>query len=624
MKHRILLVEDSPTQAMRAKDLLEEAGFAVEVAENGKIGLEKATSSIPDLIITDILMPVMNGYEMTQALKADPLTAGLPILLLTGQDQPQDIIRGLEVGADHFVTKPYDDGYLLGRLEGLFASLEKARLGHLMEQQQLQHFTREVGVTLSRKKILKSLLLAISHVTHCQALGLYLHKPGEGRFMFIVSNSLLDRGIGERIETEMDKIADRLQFEAPGSKPLQTFAVVAETDEPVAEDPQTLTNSSFFVPLLVEGQPASLLSIFSEKEEAFDLTHLRFLFDMGQLAVESLSHVRLGDETELRLSSVKVMVIEDSPTQAAQVRIILEAVGYEVVVATTGNQGIKMAKESPPDVVILDVVLPDIDGYTVCRRLRQQHAAHIPILMLTERQAVEDMVDGLEVGADDYLAKPFEELVFLARIKALVRIKRLQDELQRRLEEEQHSHWLMKQLAISDFLTSLFNRYYFMDMLEREFSLAQRYHTPLSCILVDIDHFKKVNDSYGHSFGDDVLKGVAETLQKNVRRPDIVARYGGEEFSILLPMCDAEGAFILAERLRRLVESLRWEHESGQVQVTISIGVADFSEDHVLTRPEDLLSYADQAIYQAKEDGRNRVLIFDPASWKEGKDGKGG
>ena len=304
--------------------------------------------------------------------------------------------------------------------------------------------------------------------------------------------------------------------------------------------------------------------------------------------------------------SAHILLVEDSPTQAQQVGLLLESAGYEVSVASTGDEALEMIQELGPDLVILDVILPDMDGYTVCRRIRKQVLSYIPVLMLTQRADVEDRVDGLEVGADDYLAKPFDEREFLARVAALLRIKQLQDELQHRLQNERRAYESLRQIALTDSLTKLYNRHHFAEMLQREFDTAQRYGTPLACIMIDIDHFRHFNNRYGHAIGDWVLQGVAQLLMENVRRVDVVARYGGEEFVILLPMSNLTAATETATRLRQLVENQRWGSPAGPLKITISLGVAAFPEAAV-DRAEDLVDYADQALLRAKANGRNRV-----------------
>jgi two-component system cell cycle response regulator len=306
-----------------------------------------------------------------------------------------------------------------------------------------------------------------------------------------------------------------------------------------------------------------------------------------------------------------ILLIEDSPTQARYTGLLLEGEGYEVMFAETGKKGVDLAESEKPDLIILDVVLPDLDGFSVCRRIRQRSPLYTPILMFTEQRTdIEDKVDGLAVGADDYLNKPFDDREMLARVASLLRIREVIENLYSRLTDGEQSYQTLRQLALTDRLTGLYNRHYFAEELNKQFVLTHRYNTPLSCIMTDIDFFRDVNTRYGHPAGDWVLQEVAGLIKNQMREGDIVARYGGEEFVILLPMTDLNGAAELAERLRMQVEERVWEHPShGKMQITISFGVALFPAPYI-NAADQLVECADKALYEAKNNGRNRVEIY--------------
>ena len=310
-------------------------------------------------------------------------------------------------------------------------------------------------------------------------------------------------------------------------------------------------------------------------------------------------------------SAESIMCVEDSPTQAAQIRHILSTEGYQVHVAVNGYESLSMARELNPDLVVLDIMLPDIDGYSVCRKLRSQSTVYVPILMLSARQEVEDRLDGLEVGADDYLPKPFDTRELLARVKSLLRIKRLNDDLNERLSEAQESFNVWRQVAVTDHLTGLYNRHYLQKMLQEEVAVSGRYGTPLACIMLDIDHFRDFNNTHGHLVGDEVLKGLSLILGKDSRNSDVIARYGGEEFVLLLPMTDLEAAAKKARRLCAEVCATPLASEAGSLHVTISLGVASLPDEEITT-PLKLIAKADRALYMAKKGGRNRVVALGP------------
>ena len=309
----------------------------------------------------------------------------------------------------------------------------------------------------------------------------------------------------------------------------------------------------------------------------------------------------------------RLLLVEDSQAQGAHVKTILERSGYKVDWASSGIEGLRLARTNAPELVILDVVMEDLDGFAVCRWLKlHEDTRDIPILMLTVKSDLEHKVEGLQTGADDYLAKPFEPRELEARVFALLRTKAAQAELRKRNTQLESMLHNVEALAVTDPLTGLFNRRRFMDVLRREFAVTKRYRNALSCVMIDLDHFKAVNDGFGHVAGDTVLKLVATKLNENVREVDVVTRYGGEEFVILLPHTSKEGARLVAIRIADVIRKLSFDFEAGQASLTASFGVADVG-DVPGDNPEDLVKAADAAMYEAKRLGRDRVVMYEPA-----------
>jgi two-component system cell cycle response regulator len=306
----------------------------------------------------------------------------------------------------------------------------------------------------------------------------------------------------------------------------------------------------------------------------------------------------------------RLLLVEDNQTQGAYVKETLERSGYEVDWASSGIEGLKLARANGPQLVILDVVMEDMDGFAVCRWLKlHEETRDIPVLMLTIKSRLEDKVEGLQTGADDYLPKPFEAPELEARVFALLRAKAAQVELRKRNTQLESMLHNVEALAVTDPLTGLFNRRRFMDVLRREFAVTKRYQNALSCILIDLDHFKDINDQFGHMAGDAVLKEVATKLVEHVREVDVVTRYGGEEFVILLPHTPKEGARQVAERIAEVIRGLSFEFDGGRASLSASFGVSDIG-DVSADDPEQLVKAADAALYEAKQQGRDRVIVF--------------
>lgn len=306
------------------------------------------------------------------------------------------------------------------------------------------------------------------------------------------------------------------------------------------------------------------------------------------------------------MAKAKILLVEDSETQAKSTRTFLERSGYDVVWAENGMAAFKLAKTQPVDLVLLDRVLPDMDGNEVCRWLKlDQDTRVIPIIMLTVRDSATDKVTGLESGADDYLPKPYNEVELNARIYAALRTKTLQDELRRKNRQLEDMLTRVETLAITDPLTGLFNRRRFESILELEFKKTLRYQTPLSCLMIDIDHFKQINDSFGHHVGDIVLKEVALLVQRCIREVDTAARWGGEEFAVLVPTATKEQAVQPAKRIMKTVAEHVYPDVLGR-KITVSIGIADVPNPQI-DSGQRLVQLADLAMYEAKKKGRNRI-----------------
>jgi diguanylate cyclase (GGDEF)-like protein len=295
-----------------------------------------------------------------------------------------------------------------------------------------------------------------------------------------------------------------------------------------------------------------------------------------------------------------IAVVDDDAAIRRLVRLMLSRSGYQSFECTTGDEARQELLSRPWDLAILDRKLPDMDGLALCRELKSKAEFRARyIVILTGEAEQQDKIEGLELGADDYVTKPFNYTELLARVRAGKRIVDLQKELMetnRRLEL----------LSITDGLTKLHNHRYFQDELARAFEESQRYNRPLSLAMIDIDFFKKINDTYGHAVGDDVLKAVAKLYKQSVRSTDLVARYGGEEFAVMMPETELPDACVFAEKIRALVASTPVPTQAGDVPATISIGVASVPQARIHS-PKELIVVADKALYRAKKNGRNQV-----------------
>ncbi len=299
-----------------------------------------------------------------------------------------------------------------------------------------------------------------------------------------------------------------------------------------------------------------------------------------------------------------ILLVEDNAVSRLLLTKILVNAGYEVVPVEDGRKALELFKEKFFPIVVTDWTMPGMDGLELCKAIRKDtRRGYVFIVMLTARDSKDDIVTGLEAGADDYLAKPVNSAELVARIKAGIRVLELERSLKKANEE-------IRLLSITDPLTGAFNRCYLTERLSQEIARSIRYRHPLSMALCDIDYFKKVNDTYGHQAGDEVLKSFVRSVKKSLRRDvDWVVRYGGEEFLIILPETDINGAWLTAERLRSTVSKQVAKVNGNEIRITASFGVTGFDsgtpEEKISI--ETLIFKVDKHLYNSKQNGRNMV-----------------
>jgi len=302
-----------------------------------------------------------------------------------------------------------------------------------------------------------------------------------------------------------------------------------------------------------------------------------------------------------------VLIIDDSEAVREKIMKTLETRGLfsRFYQAEDGLEGFKKLLASPVDIILCDLEMPRMDGFKFLGMMKgRPEVADTPVIILTGNDDRELKIKGLEQGACDFITKPFDPEELVARMKVHLKIKHLQDDLKR-------SNELLLELSNTDHLTGLFNRRFLMESLDKEFQRARRKDGQVALLLLDIDHFKRVNDTHGHLQGDVVLQKVALHIQKELRSYDVAARYGGEEFVAVLPDTSLKEAFNVADRIRLSVQGMRFAGSLSEERVTVSLGVAMYPSP-CYEDIDGLLRASDEALYQAKERGRNRVVVSDP------------
>ena len=454
-KPRILIVDDEPLNVKLLAANLAREQYETIPAYGGNEALKLIASESPDLILLDIMMPEINGYEVAKRIKDDPETSDIPLILVTALDGTDNKIRGLEAGADEFLNKPVCVPELLVRVKSLL------RTRQYQSQLKTHRYSRSFFGT-----------------------------------------------------SESEKRPDPKGVELPS-----------------------------------------------------------------------------------------ILLVEDDDKDAKLIQAHLHGEQYQIEQVANGEETILRARQGNIDLIMLDLLLPDINGFEVCRQLKEmEQTRNTQIAVITSLHDLESKIRGIELGVDDYLVKPINQQELKVRVRALLKKKANLDSLNANYEMAVHS-------SITDKLTGLHNQAYFKHFLDFEIRRSVRQKSQLALLMIDIDDFKQCNDTLGHLAGDQILREVGQLIRANVRDIDLPARYGGEEFAVVMPFTDSEGAQKSAERLRQVVH----EHASADNSIpanrlSVSIGVAFCPTDDQST--EGLIQKADNALYEAKKDGKNRVCCF--------------
>jgi len=455
-KRKILIVDDDPTSLKILESMLPSEKYEIIIATNGKEALQAAFDQFPDLVLLDIMMPDMDGFDVTRTIKRDPRTKDTPVILVTALDDPENKITGLEAGAEELLNKPIHSTELLARV-----------------------------------------------------------------------NSML------RLKQYRDQLSIR-----------------------------TMTGVSYSnIPKLQE-------DVYKPKEEI-----------------------------------PLILLVEDNELDARVVENAMKDQPYRLEVVTRGEDVFNRLRHDNVDLILLDIILPDLDGFEICRRLKENHR-DIQVVIVTCLDDLDSKIKGVEFGADDYLVKPIVGRELKARIRVLLEKKGHLDSLRSHYEAALDS-------AILDWLTGLYNHGYFQQFLDYELKRALHQGFPVGLIMIDVDDFKIYNDTLGHSAGDAILRELGQVVRNIIREVDLAARYGGEEFAVVLPYTNGENAKIVAKRIHGAITSHDFFHDES-IELhnpTVSMGISVFPEE--ASTKKELIEKADKMLYKAKQQGKNQFCIFE-------------
>ena len=481
MNKRVLVIDDSKTQLVSLQMSLQKDGFDVITAGNGMEGVSRAFRDTPDIVVSDVMMPELNGYQLCRLLKNNKETSDIPIILLTSMDQPQDRFWGIRAGADRYLVKSSD-----------FSILKETI--HLL--------LKNSKTSIPKKKDLPK-------------------NHGAADW--------------ESIKSSLNQLLDRLLFESTLSNEVGRLANFIHDRNKLLGEASLLVNS------LIDYSSLCLC--------LFDINVTKLYIELKQpMSDEDISEIK---------SHILLDIHDKQKTDEAEIHFLNNSSPID----NKADNKITARLSAPLN--IHNENIGNISLYTTKSQAFDKESENIIRLLATDFSMV-------------------------------FKLMLLYDET--------------RHLSITDGLTKLYNSRYFKEMFEMEFERAKRFKKNLSMIILDIDHFKSINDTYGHLQGDSVLKEVGYILKQSVRKVDFVARYGGEEFAVLAIDTDIDNTCILAEKIRKQIEFHRFKAEKNPLKVTVSLGIASISED--VSNYLDLIKRADDSLYKAKEGGRNRVCVF--------------
>ncbi|MDJ0782516.1 MAG: response regulator [Desulfosarcinaceae bacterium] len=596
----ILVVEDNALNMKLVRGLLGLRDYRLLEASDAELALQLAERETPDLILMDIQLPGMDGLTATRRLKAIDRLQHVPVVALTSYAMAGDEAKAAEAGCDGYITKPIDTRSFLGKVEKHLspsgdpnAAAEKpAAASPAASRLRNQPLVLVVDDEPKNVKLLTAKLADQSYTIKAAFNGaealemVHRHSPD-----LILLDVMMPGMDGYEVTQQLK------QNEATKAIPI---IMITALDGPEDKERGMAVGAQEFLTKPVntaelQARVGSMLRLKQFKEQLESRRESKAQFGRGSTAVSEQSRSRRSH----------ILLVEDDQKDVKLLESVLQESPCELRVTASAEDALKIIEDGwRVDLLLLDVILPGMSGFDLCRRLkRDPHQQDIQVVLITCLDDLESRIRGVELGADDFLVKPVDSRELRARVRVLLEKKHSIDKLRSDYAEALNS-------AINDGLTGLYNRTYFTRFLEQEILRSNRQGYAVGLLMVDLDDFKRVNDTMGHLEGDRVLQETARLLRDGVREIDLTARYGGEEFAIVFPYADPDGLRRAAHRLLGAVGAHRFFREpiNGLNKVTASMGLALYPQNAASVA--ELIEAADAMLYEAKQQGKNRLRVF--------------
>ena len=581
-KKTVLVVEDNDMNMKLTRDLLSLLDCDVLEANDAESGLKLVRDQRPDLVLMDIQLPGMDGLEACRKIREDIDGQDIPMIALTAMAMNGDEEKVLEAGYDTYISKPFDTKTFLEKVSGYLGTVKVKKKTVPKQTPSMKKLVLVVDDDKINVKVIKSMLpsdlydiLEAFHGT--DALRIARERAPDLIFLDIMMPDIDGYEVAKRLKSDSET----------SDIPIVMVTSLDGTEDRVkgleagAED------------VLIK--PVNKIEVVARARSMVRLGEFRRQLTLRNEAAEYISLAKMDEEAASDAGiQPSILVVEDSKYDMDLLRDYLGYRECEVHTAQTAAEALRSLEENDIDLILLDIILPDMDGFEVLNRIRRNKENQgIQIIVVTALDDLESKVKGINLGADDYLIKPIDIREFEARVEVLLKKKGYIDRLR-------SSYEAAKSSAEKDSLTGLYNHAYLMRFLDLETKRAQRHNYPVSLAMIDIDDFREYNTRFGHLVGDLVIKEVAKVLVNSVREIDLVARYGGDEFTVVLPYCCQEKSSSVYERIREAMGSHPFPDRDNMTlgSVTVSMGFASFPGD--AESSEGLIEKADAALFRDK------------------------
>ncbi len=590
-QNTILVIEDNELNLKLVKDLMEIHNHRVVGAPNAETGVDLAHSHKPDLILMDIELPGISGIEATRRIRSDMTLRDIPVVALSANAMQEDKSEAIAAGCNDYVTKPIDikafpgiiDRYLPQKHSPIAAPAP-------LPAPATEHLILVVDDDPLNLELLSAQLIAREYRVITANNGEKALAAVEENTPDLILLDIMMPGI------DGYEVTRQLKSD-PETKEIPIILVTALTED--AEKKRGLeAGADEFInkPVNHPELDTRVRSLLRLKEYQDQIGSRK---QSACLICQDPTDKEVGNRTPADLPTI--LVVEDDPISAKLMTTYLSPIPCKIELAQTGEEALRLVSQKKIDIMLLDIMLPALDGFEVCKSIKgKEDTIPIQVVMTTGLTDTKSKLRGIDLGTDDFIVKPVNKDELRARVKSLIKKKAFIDRLRERIDDARVA-------AVTDRLTGVFNHGYLKCYIELEFNRSKRNNHHLAILMVDVDDFKKFNDAYGHQCGDQALATIAKILKTNIRDIDLVARYGGEEFTIVLPYANLTIAESIADRLLQSISAHAAIPDAPDARLSVSIGISVFPD--FCNTPDELLKTADAALYRAKRNGKNQYCV---------------